>query len=50
MGKRYIEYDIIEYENNGKNDVANPDNFFGLWGKALQSNDASELLNSYTAQ
>ena len=27
MGKRYIEYDIIEYEKNGKNDVANPDNY-----------------------
>lgn len=27
MGKYYNEYDIIKYEKNGKNDVANPDNY-----------------------
>lgn len=27
MGKNYIEYNLIEYEKNGKNDVANPDNY-----------------------
>ena len=50
MGKNYIEYNLIEYKKNDENDVANPDNFFGLWGKALPSNEASKLLNGYTAQ